>query len=450
MTSLPRYKTFNRAQKETISVPAIGKRNFLFLQGMASLFFVNLGKALLLRGHGVYRINFNGGDRLFWSLPNAADFRGHPDEWRNYFHEQVSTRNVTDIILFGDCRALHRQAISIAQQLQIAVHVCEEGYIRPHWVTFERDGVNGHSQLSRNPDWFLDTSAQMPPLPPPQAMRSSFARRAWEDFIYNAAVGALWLRFPHYRTHRPRNRMVEYASWSRKVALRPWTSLRTRAQAALLTEQTRFFLLPLQLDGDSQIRQHSRFGGMRPAIAQIIESFAAAAPADTVLVVKEHPLDDGLVCWRKLVMRLAAAAGLGDRVVYLESGDLDWLVGHATGLVTVNSTTGTLALEKDIPVATLGLAIYDIAGLTHQGPLDTFWTAPSPPDRLLYQAFCRVLISRCLLPGSFFSQQGIKMLVDEAVCRLEADGPRHPAIRTAGVEALPSVPGSLPSALPAS
>ena len=83
---------------------------------------------------------------------------------------------------------------------------------------------------------------------------------------------------------------------------------------------------------------------MTPVITTIIQSFARHAPSGTMLVVKEHPLDDGLVNWRSLVERLAADAGLADQVVYLEMGDLDRLIAATLGVVTVNSTTGTLAL----------------------------------------------------------------------------------------------------------
>src|SRR6201984_3843285 len=56
-------------------------RGFLFLQGMATRFFERLGQALIERGHAVYRVNFNGGDRAFWRLPGAVDFCGRPGEW---------------------------------------------------------------------------------------------------------------------------------------------------------------------------------------------------------------------------------------------------------------------------------------------------------------------------------------------------------------------------------
>jgi capsular polysaccharide export protein len=412
-------------------------RSFLFLQGMASHFFARLGAALQARGHAVTRINFNAGDRLFWPRPGAIDFRGRPADWPDFLTDVLESRGVTDIILFGDCRPLHRVAVKLAHSFQLTVHVCEEGYIRPHWVTFERDGVNGHSTLSRNPDWYREAAANLPPIEALPVVPSSFRKRAWQDLIYNLTAITFGVFYPHYQTHRPRHRLIEYAGWSRKVARQPLTRRRAAMEFKRITPDTRFFLLPLQLNCDSQIQLHSTFGSMTPVITTIIESFARTAPADTMLVVKEHPLDDGLINWRRVVTELATAAGVADRVVYLEMGNLDALIGKSLGVVTVNSTTGTLALAMGIPVVTLGMAIYDIAGLTYQGPLDEFWNAPTPPDAALFNAFRQVLTSRCLLVGSFFSEEGIKLLVNNAVNRLEATLPGQ-AVHMTHAESQPS------------
>jgi capsular polysaccharide export protein len=126
-------------------------RSFLFLQGLASRFFERLGAALAERGHPVRRINFNGGDRVFWRLPGAVDYRGNLHDWPSFLDRLLVEYQVTDIILFGDCRPLHRLAIPLARARSVRVHVVEEGYLRPGWISFEEGGVNANSPLPRDP-----------------------------------------------------------------------------------------------------------------------------------------------------------------------------------------------------------------------------------------------------------------------------------------------------------
>src|SRR5215470_19973840 len=119
-------------------------RGFLFLQGIATRFFEDLGRALAARGHTVHRVNFNGGDRAFWRLPGAVDFHGREEEWPSFLEGLVAAAGVSDIILFGDCRPLHRAAIAVARRQGLRTWVVEEGYLRPDWISFEPGGVNGY------------------------------------------------------------------------------------------------------------------------------------------------------------------------------------------------------------------------------------------------------------------------------------------------------------------
>jgi capsular polysaccharide export protein len=107
-------------------------------------------------------------------------------------------------------------------------------------------------------------------------------------------------------------------------------------------------------------------------------------------------------------------------------------VRSARGLVTVNSTTGTLSLRHGVPTIVLGDAVYDIPRITHQGALDGFWAAPMAPDADVYDAFRRVLIDRCLVHGGYFSDQGLGMLVAGSVARLEAADAPAPVVRMVG------------------
>ena len=86
----------------------------------------------------------------------------------------------------------------------------------------------------------------------------------------------------------------------------------------------------------------------------------------------------------------------------------------------------------------LGKAVYDIAGLTYQGELDAFWRAAPLPDAALFDAFRRVLAARCLIPGSFFNESGLRLAVDAAIERLEATyarAARGEATPSAGIKA---------------
>jgi capsular polysaccharide export protein len=408
------------------------KREFLFLQGLAGPFFSQLGDALAAEGHGVHRVNFHGGDRICWRRGGAVDYRGDLFAWPSFLEQLIEERGVTDIILFGDCRPLHRAAVGVARQSQIQVHVFEEGYIRPDWVTLEVGGVNGHSTLPRDPDYYLETARRLPPIPQMPPVASSFARRAREDLVYNFGGMLLSAFYPGYRTHRPYNPLVEYAGWARRLAGKKRARARSEvALKAMRADGRPYFVFPLQLDCDYQIRTHSSFSGMKSAIAQILTSFAEHAPMDALLVVKAHPLENGLHDWRKVTLATAEQLGLGERLVFLEEADIALLVRDACGLVTINSTTGTLALAHGVPVITLGQAIYDIPRVTYQESLDTFWTALKPPDAAVWEAFRRVLVHRCLVHGGFFSEQGRALLVAASAARLTQAqaAPAHPPVR---------------------
>ena len=68
-----------------------------------------------------------------------------------------------------------------------------------------------------------------------------------------------------------------------------------RIVTSLLREEVPYFLFPLQLDSDFQIRVHTPFGGMLAAIEHVIDAFAADASRETKLGIKNHPLDNGMI-----------------------------------------------------------------------------------------------------------------------------------------------------------
>jgi capsular polysaccharide export protein len=394
------------------------RRTFLLLQGPHGSFFPKLGKALAQANHRTLRINFNGGDRATW--PDGEEYRGRDRHWAGFIESYLRRERVTDLVLYGDGRPKHAAAIAAARAIDVRVHVFEEGYIRPDWVTLERDGVNGHSSLPRDPGWYVEQARGLPPVPVYPPIPSYGSVRGWAAFFYYAQVVLQYWRFPYHRSHRARDPVLEGISFLRRFALREREQARAAAALRKL-EGADYVLFPLQLDSDYQIRHHSPFANMREAIAHVLESFAKHAPNDIRLAIKEHPLDGGLINWRRVVGGEATRLGVSDRVDFSEHGDLLSLVRRSQGMVTVNSTSGTLALAENVPVVVLGNAVYDIEGITHQHGLDRFWSEPQAPLREMYDAFYRVLVDRCLLHGAFLSEAGIELLIEGAVRSLTRD-----------------------------
>lgn len=396
------------------------RRHFLFLQGNASHFFRRLAEALVAEGHDITRINPCGGDRLFWGGDwRAVDYRGRPDAFAAFVDDVCARRAVSDVILHNDCRPLHRAAIAAARRRGIRVHVFEEGYLRPHWLTLEREGINGFSRLPDDPDWYRETARRLPPPPPAEPVGSGLRERILYDFQWQAANYLRLARYPHYRTHRPYPIWAEYATWLRRLAVLRQRRRRAEREVAALVAGTRpFFLFPLQLDSDSQVRIHSPFGRLPVAIAAVVESFAAHAPPDSLLVIKNHPLDNAWINYPRLVRRLARKRGIAERVRFLDGGDLNALIDHARGTVLVNSTVGLTALARQGPVIALGQAIFDLPGLTFQGPLATFWRDATPPDASLLGDYLRVLEHACLVNGNYYTEAGMRLAIRNALPRL--------------------------------
>lgn len=123
------------------------RRNVMLLQGPVGPFFSRFAEELEQRGFNVYKVNFNGGDALFYRRRGAIDFTGRPREWEAWLERLLINREIGRIYLFGDCRAHHRVARRVAERLGIRVFVFEEGYIRPNFITLEENGVNGFSSL---------------------------------------------------------------------------------------------------------------------------------------------------------------------------------------------------------------------------------------------------------------------------------------------------------------
>ncbi|WP_432697883.1 capsule biosynthesis protein [Marinobacterium sp. YM272] len=399
---------------------AVESRSFLMLQGVASPFFARLADALRACGHKVYKVNYNAGDLAFW-FPRGdhAHYRGTLEQLPAFLESLWQKWGITDQILFGDRRPVHRAAVESAERFGVRTHVFEEGYFRPFWVTLEREGVNGHSLLPRDPDWFRSAATFLRDLPEekPNRFRSAFRKRAGYDVIYHVAGMLNLFLNPRYQTHSPITAPVEYAGYiARFMRLPFWRKRDAQVIDRLCRESADhpFYLLPLQLNTDAQIRDHSRFDNMQQAIEYVLESFARKASVFSRLLIKNHPLDMGLVDYPGQIDQIVKRLGLVGRVEYIETGNLEKALKSASGTVTVNSTVGMVSLEKNCPTLCLSDPIYNLPGLTWQGEMDDFWQGGGQPDAALFEAFRKVVVHATQINGGFYCFDGISLAVENS------------------------------------
>ena len=156
----------------------------MFLQGPHGPFFHRLGKMLETAGAQVWRVGFNRGDRAFWPSASFIPFKGRQEDWPATIRSLLAAKAITDVVLYGDTRFLHAEAIRAARALGLTVHVFEEGYLRPYWVTYERGGSNGHSRL-------MDTG--VPQMQAAQQLYRSLGFRPAAAYVFNPLEGATYM-----------------------------------------------------------------------------------------------------------------------------------------------------------------------------------------------------------------------------------------------------------------
>lgn len=387
-------------------------RKFLFLQGVATPFFRKLGEAIQENGYEVFRVNFCGGDSWFSPSKNTWRFNANLEHLPIWLEEKYQQHRFTDVVLFGDTRPVHLHALPLLKRLGLNIHVYEEGYFRPDWITLEKNGVNGHSQLLHKELAFWQNPSTEE-LKIANHIGKNFLPRAWHDICYRVASAAFRPAYPHYQTHRPFKAYREYLGWTQRMPTNKlwrehWEKIKIQR---LIDSKQAYYLLPLQLDSDSQIRVHSSFTNVQQMMVTVMASFAKFAPVDSALVIKNHPLDTGLLNHCKKVKQVAKTLGISERVLFLETGHLPTLLQNTKGTVLVNSTTGTSALHHGSPTIALGTALFDIPGLTFQEGLDRFWHEGQPADQALFSQFRQRVIQETQINGDFYSRKGIQLAI---------------------------------------
>lgn len=409
-------------------------RSFLFLQGPHGPFFGRLGRMLEHSGAQVWRVGFNAGDQFFWrNRKTYIPYLGAAGNWPATFNRLIGEKQVTDLVLYGDTRPIHAEAIARAKAAGLTVHVFEEGYMRPYWVTYERGGTNGNSRLMemsvREMRTALENSDMDAPLPP--ASWGDMRQHIFYGAAYHWFVLMLNRRYRNFRPHRALSVMQEFKLYLRRLLLMPAQAIDRRiATLRIRHGGFPYHLALLQLEHDAAFQAHSPFSTIPEFLATVVEGFANGAPPHHHLVVKAHPLEDGRAPIRATLKRLAREHGLQGRVHYVRGGKLAQLLDEARTAVTVNSTAAQQVLWRGIPLKTFGEAVYAKPEFVTTKPLRDFFALADRPDRKAYTDYRRYLLETSQVAGGFYSARGRRQLLRQAVDMMLAPDDPYDALKS--------------------
>ena len=387
-------------------------KRVLLLQGPIGPFFTHLQDYLTDKQDKiVFKLNFNGGDQYYAPLNGRVfNYEGTDKEFTVYLHHFIKKHGIDAVVCFGDGRIYHKLAKEYCKQDgTVTFWAFEEGYLRPHYITFEKWGVNYNSTLCRTQERYESTlhyyqgraeegGQKILPVAASFSVRAKMASRYYYEMWRHQS------KFSGYQHHRETRLRVYTGAWLKAGLLKPYYHWKDRKYAEKIRHDKlgKFFVFPLQVHNDNQIIRHGRGLSMSAYIRKVIHSFALYAPKDHQLVIKHHPMDRGFSDYSCLIKKLAKRKGVQDRVIYLHEVSMPDLLRNAQAMVVINSTSGISALIHGLPVKVIGNAHYDIPCLTSQLSLRDFWSQYSRPNQKCIQQYLDLLECKTQLNGSFY------------------------------------------------
>ena len=224
-------------------------RVFLFLQGPHGPFFRGLAGRLAADGAQVHRAAFNASDEAEWGRAGQLHrFNAGCGAFASWLDQHLDALGVTDIVLYGDTRPVHRIAMKRARERGITTHCFEEGYIRPSWVTYERLGTNGNSLLTTISLPRMAKALGQGTRPEEEEVPATWGdsrQHLWYSARYHARCLLPTRRYGRFRGHRDMPLLRECAWYWLRVAKLPAIWLWRTIQQWLLLRSSKTFHLVL-------------------------------------------------------------------------------------------------------------------------------------------------------------------------------------------------------------
>jgi capsular polysaccharide export protein len=353
-------------------------------------------------------------------------------DWPQELAGIIDAHGITDIVLYGDTRPIHAQAVAQARAAGLHSHIFEEGYLRPYWVSYERGGANGHSRLMEMSvaQMRAELDSAEGDLPDAPAVWGDMRQHVFYGMAYHFWVLLKNQKYRHFQPHRALTVTQEFRLYLRRLALMPISAIERRiATRAVKRGGFPYHLCLLQLEHDASFKDHSPFDKMEAFLELVIEGFAKGAPDHHHLVLKAHPLEDGRAPLRRNIRRISKAHGVATRVHYLRGGKLAYLLATARSAVTVNSTAAQQALWRGLPLRAFGQAVYNKPEFVSDQPLAEFFADPQRPDAQAYRDYRRYLLATSQVTGGFYSARGRRALLRQVTDRMLAPHDPYDSLR---------------------
>ncbi|EAI9650702.1 capsule biosynthesis protein [Campylobacter coli] len=374
-------------------------KTVLLLQGPVGTFFHRLAIKMKKNKTKVFKLNFNGGDFLFY--PSGKRCKCDEKDLENFYENFFKEKKIDAIVMYNDCRLIHAKAIKVAKGLGIGIWIFEEGYLRPYCITFEKDGVNANSSLPRDKNFYLScnilTKESIKEIP------GGFKFMAFSTFLYwlfSFLLAPFFNNKLHHRTLFP----FEFLFWFRSLYRKYLYKLtEKKLNQKIYSLEKKYFLAILQVYNDTQIKHHYR-KSIEEFIEELILSFANHARAKSYLVFKHHPMDRGYRNYSKLINELSQKYHVEGRIFYVHDTYLPTLLKNALGCITINSTVGLSAILEGCPTKVCGNAFYNFEGLAYPKKLQFFWREAHAykPNPSLVINFKNYLLNTNQFNGNFY------------------------------------------------
>ncbi|EAI7659605.1 capsule biosynthesis protein [Campylobacter coli] len=374
-------------------------KTVLLLQGPVGTFFHRLAIKMKKNKTKVFKLNFNGGDFLFY--PSGKRCKCDEKDLENFYENFFKEKKTDAIVMYNDCRLIHAKAIKVAKELGIGIWIFEEGYLRPYCITFEKDGVNANSSLPRDKNFYLScnilTKESIKEIP------GGFKFMAFSAFLYwffSFLLAPFFNNKLHHRTLYPFEFLFWFRSLYRKYL---YKFTEKKLNQKIYSLEKKYFLAVLQVYSDTQIKYHYK-KSIEDFIEELILSFANHARAKSYLVFKHHPMDRGYRNYSKLIDELCQKYHVEGRIFYVHDTYLPTLLKNALGCITINSTVGLSAILEGCPTKVCGNAFYNFEGLAYPKKLQFFWREAHAykPNPNLVLNFKNYLLNTNQFNGNFY------------------------------------------------